>query len=122
MANFHMGKLVQNQVGRHLQELNTFDPENTAQIPRTIEIELTEDLVNSCSAGDVVTVLGLVKVMSTDPKRGDLETSLSSEKDAAWIERVAGKIVKALIWGKLNSRIICNYCQLCTSMLPLLLE
>ena len=41
-----------------------------AHVPRTIEVELTRDLVESCFAGDVVTVLGLVKVMSTDSKRG----------------------------------------------------
>ena len=41
-----------------------------AQVPRTIEVELTRDLVENCSAGDVVTVLGLVKVMSTESKRG----------------------------------------------------
>ena len=53
-----------------MQELNASDSQNVAQIPRTIEVELTRDLVEICSTGDVVTVLGLVKVMSTDSKRG----------------------------------------------------
>ena len=35
-------------------------------MPRTIEIEMTHDLVGSCRAGDVVTVLGLVKVMNAE--------------------------------------------------------
>ena len=53
-----------------MQELNSSDPEDAANVPRTIEVEMTEDLVSSCSAGDVITVLGLVKVMSTDTRRG----------------------------------------------------
>ena len=53
-----------------VQELNTNDNQDMAHVPRTIEVELTQDLVECCSVGDVVTVLGLVKVMSTDSKRG----------------------------------------------------
>lgn len=39
-------------------------------MPRTLEVELTRDLVDSCSAGDVVTALGLVKVLSTEAEAG----------------------------------------------------
>lgn len=31
------------------------------RIPRTVDVELTEDLIGCCVAGDVVTVLGKVK-------------------------------------------------------------
>lgn len=33
-------------------------------MPRTVECELTEDLVDSCIPGDVVTVTGLIKVIN----------------------------------------------------------
>lgn len=32
------------------------------RVPRTIEVELTEDQVDSCVPGDVVTICGQVKV------------------------------------------------------------
>lgn len=31
-------------------------------MPRTVEVELTEDLVDSCVPGDEVTITGVVKV------------------------------------------------------------
>jgi DNA helicase MCM8 len=30
--------------------------------PGTVEVELTEDMVNSCVPGDIVTIVGVVKV------------------------------------------------------------
>ena len=56
-----------------LQELNSTDKEAAGGVPRTIEVELTEDLVDCCTAGDVVTVLGLVKVISTDMRAGTMQ-------------------------------------------------
>ena len=53
-----------------MQELSQADKEEAGRVPRTLEIELTRDLVNSCSAGDVVTVLGVIKVLSTDAEAG----------------------------------------------------
>jgi DNA replicative helicase MCM subunit Mcm2 (Cdc46/Mcm family) len=35
-------------------------------MPRTVECELTEDLVDACIPGDVVTVCGIVKIINTD--------------------------------------------------------
>lgn len=35
------------------------------RVPRTVEVELTEDLVDSCVPGDEVTITGVVKVCST---------------------------------------------------------
>lgn len=54
-----------------LQELSHADKEDIGRVPRTLEVELTRDLVNSCSAGDVVTILGIVKVLSTAAEAGE---------------------------------------------------
>lgn len=51
-------------------KLQEIDKSDKGRVPRTIEIELTHDLVGSCRAGDVVTVLGLVKVMNTETEPG----------------------------------------------------
>lgn len=53
-----------------MQELSQADKEEAGRVPRTLEVELTRDLVDSCSAGDVVTALGIVKVLSTDAEAG----------------------------------------------------
>ena len=53
-----------------MQELDKTDE---GRVPRTIEIELTRDLVESCKAGDVVTVLGMVKVMNAEQDGGTLQ-------------------------------------------------
>ena len=53
----------------HLSALNIvhvkeMDKNDEGRVPRTIEIDLTRDLVGCCRAGDIVTVLGIVKVMN----------------------------------------------------------
>ena len=53
------------------QELSHADKEDIGRVPRTLEVELTRDLVDSCSAGDGVTVLGAVKVLSTTAEAGE---------------------------------------------------
>ena len=53
-----------------LQELSQADKEEVGRVPRTLEVELTRDLVGSCSAGDVITALGIVKVIGTDAEAG----------------------------------------------------
>lgn len=45
-----------------LQELVPDDQREGGRVPRTIECEFTEDLVNSCTPGDIITVVGIVKV------------------------------------------------------------
>ena len=55
-----------------MQELSQADKEEVGRVPRTLEVELTRDLVDSCSAGDVVTALGIIKVLSTDAEAGKL--------------------------------------------------
>lgn len=52
------------------QELSNADKEDAGGVPRTLEVELRGDLVDCCSAGDVVTVLGLVKVVTADSRKG----------------------------------------------------
>ncbi|XP_046388865.1 DNA helicase MCM8 [Ischnura elegans] len=48
-----------------LQEIVGDDQREGGRVPRTVEIELTEDLVDSCVPGDVVTISGVVKVRNT---------------------------------------------------------
>jgi len=52
------------------QEVSSADKEDAGGVPRTLEVELKGDLVDCCSAGDVVTLLGLVKVVTSEAKKG----------------------------------------------------
>ncbi|XP_039132044.1 probable DNA helicase MCM8 [Dioscorea cayenensis subsp. rotundata] len=47
-----------------LQEILNSESHEEGRVPRTVECELTEDLVDSCIPGDVVTVTGIVKVIN----------------------------------------------------------
>ncbi|KAG7027994.1 putative DNA helicase MCM8, partial [Cucurbita argyrosperma subsp. argyrosperma] len=47
-----------------LQELTKSDDHEEGRVPRTVECELTEDLVDACIPGDVVTVTGIIKVIN----------------------------------------------------------
>ena len=58
-----------------LQELSGADKEDAGGVPRTLEVELKGDLVDCCSAGDVVTVLGLVKVATSEARKGGCPSS-----------------------------------------------
>ncbi|KAG5265875.1 hypothetical protein AALO_G00247300 [Alosa alosa] len=49
-----------------VQELISDDQRESGRIPRTIECELTQDLVDSCVPGDMVTITGVVKVSSEE--------------------------------------------------------
>lgn len=40
------------------------------RVPQTVDIELFEDLVDTCSIGDTVTIVGLVKVINADQHKG----------------------------------------------------
>jgi len=48
------------------------DGHEEGRLPRTVECELTEDLVNACIPGDIVTVCGIVEIInpSTDVGSG----------------------------------------------------
>lgn len=47
-----------------IQELASADNHEEGRVPRTIECELTEDLVDCCIPGEIVTVTGIVKVLN----------------------------------------------------------
>ncbi|KAK6943754.1 MCM, AAA-lid domain [Dillenia turbinata] len=47
-----------------LQELLKSEHHEEGRVPRTVECELTEDLVDACIPGDVVTVTGIVRVIN----------------------------------------------------------
>ncbi|XP_049789773.1 DNA helicase MCM8-like isoform X1 [Schistocerca nitens] len=49
-----------------LQELVADDRREGGRVPRTVECELTEDLLDSCVPGDVVTVIGIIKVRNNE--------------------------------------------------------
>ncbi|KAF9595458.1 hypothetical protein IFM89_000376 [Coptis chinensis] len=47
-----------------IQELLRSENHEEGRVPRTVECELTEDLVDVCIPGDVVTVTGIIKVIN----------------------------------------------------------
>lgn len=51
-------------ISKRLQELLKYENHEEGRVPRTVECELTEDLVDGCIPGDVVTVTGFVKVIN----------------------------------------------------------
>ncbi len=55
----------------HLQGLPKDEKQNEGRVPRPIDVELAEDLVESCLPGDMVTVLGIVKVISGEAAGGE---------------------------------------------------
>ncbi|GFO02710.1 DNA helicase mcm8-like [Plakobranchus ocellatus] len=53
-----------------VQEIMSDSQKEAGRIPRTIDCELTRDLVDACVPGDIVTVTGIVKVNSVDEGKG----------------------------------------------------
>ncbi|AQK94357.1 minichromosome maintenance 8 [Zea mays] len=47
-----------------IQELASADNHEEGRVPRTVECELTEDLVDCCIPGEIVTVTAIVKVLN----------------------------------------------------------
>ncbi|XP_022145599.1 probable DNA helicase MCM8 [Momordica charantia] len=47
-----------------LQELTKSDDHEEGRVPRTVECELSKDLVDACIPGDVVTVTGIIRVIN----------------------------------------------------------
>ncbi|KAI3474682.1 hypothetical protein Pfo_029867 [Paulownia fortunei] len=47
-----------------IQELLKSEHHEEGRVPRTVECELTEDLVDACIPGDVVTVTGIIRVIN----------------------------------------------------------
>ncbi|PNH08574.1 DNA helicase MCM8, partial [Tetrabaena socialis] len=61
-----------------LQELLGADKAAEGQVPRSVEVELSGDLVHSCVVGDVVAVVGVVKVMATGDDLGKFSATGSA--------------------------------------------
>ncbi len=55
----------------HLQELLGSDKSAEGSVPRSVEVELSGDLVHGAVVGDVVAVVGLVRVMATGDDLGE---------------------------------------------------
>ncbi|GLG92695.1 DNA replication licensing factor REC [Gryllus bimaculatus] len=49
-----------------VQEIVADDQREGGRVPRTIECELTEDLLDSCLPGDVVSIIGVIKVRNNE--------------------------------------------------------
>ena len=49
-----------------MQEISGEDRREAGRIPRTIECELTADLVDSCVPGDMVTITAVVKATGSE--------------------------------------------------------
>ncbi|KAJ4456804.1 putative DNA helicase MCM8 [Paratrimastix pyriformis] len=62
-----------------VQEIIT-DYEDSGRIPRTVDCELFEDLVDACAPGDIVTVTGIVKVASVDEGGGRFKSKKKESK------------------------------------------
>ncbi len=54
----------------HPQGLPKDERQNEGRVPRPIDVELAEDLVDSCMPGDVVSVVGVVKVINGEGQGG----------------------------------------------------
>ncbi|KAJ1424664.1 hypothetical protein B484DRAFT_97099, partial [Ochromonadaceae sp. CCMP2298] len=52
-----------------LTELDDIDAES-ARVPRSVEVEVRGSLVNTCVAGDVLCVVGVVRALQTDAPKG----------------------------------------------------
>ena len=49
-----------------IQEISGDDLREAGRVPRTIECELTADLVDSCVPGDMVTITAIVKATGSE--------------------------------------------------------
>ncbi|WVZ98868.1 hypothetical protein U9M48_044243 [Paspalum notatum var. saurae] len=62
-----------------IQELVSADNHEEGRVPRTIECELTEDLVDCCIPGEIVTVTGIVKVLNNYMDVGGGKSRISNQ-------------------------------------------
>lgn len=56
----------------------------SGRVPRSLECELTEDLVDSCVPGDVVTINGIVKCTTNQNNRSMLFFFFSIYYSVKW--------------------------------------
>ncbi|CAD6271896.1 unnamed protein product [Miscanthus lutarioriparius] len=62
-----------------IQELASADNHEEGRVPRTVECELTEDLVDCCIPGEIVTVTGIVKVLNNYMDVGGGKSRISNQ-------------------------------------------
>ncbi|AQK94359.1 minichromosome maintenance 8 [Zea mays] len=62
-----------------IQELASADNHEEGRVPRTVECELTEDLVDCCIPGEIVTVTAIVKVLNNHMDVGGGKSRISSQ-------------------------------------------
>jgi len=51
------------------EQLNRIDTSDSGRVPKMLECEVTEDLIDKCIPGDVLTVCGVIKSMATSKVR-----------------------------------------------------
>lgn len=57
------------------------DKQQAGAVPRTLDVELWDELVNSCMVGDVVVATGQVKVLATGDDLGKLGNGKGHKQD-----------------------------------------
>ncbi|XP_066908859.1 DNA helicase MCM8 [Halyomorpha halys] len=59
-----------------VQESVADEQSEGGRVPRTIEVDLTDDLVDSCGPGDNVTIVGIVKIRNSEENRKSKSANL----------------------------------------------
>ncbi|XP_063973083.1 DNA helicase MCM8-like [Diachasmimorpha longicaudata] len=70
-----------------LQEHFDDKQDEKGKMPRVVEVELIDDLVDSCMPGDDITIVGIVKIRGTDD--GSERRKTTAEANALYIEAIS---------------------------------
>ncbi|XP_015113669.1 DNA helicase MCM8 [Diachasma alloeum] len=70
-----------------LQEHFDDKQDEKGKMPRVVEVELIDDLVDSCMPGDDITIVGIVKIRGTDD--GSETRKATAEANALYIEAIS---------------------------------
>ncbi|RCV17352.1 hypothetical protein SETIT_3G213500v2 [Setaria italica] len=94
-----------------IQELVSADNHEEGRVPRTIECELTEDLVDCCIPGEIVTVTGIVKVLNNMDVGGGKSRSKNQGLYYLYLEAVSVRNLKtcAVSDEEIRARGICDF-------------
>lgn len=87
-----------------VQELQSDDQRESGRVPRTVECELTNDLVYTCIPGDIVTVTGIVKKKICSSKKKNTQGK-ESNIFMQYIEVVSIQNNKNQSKGKISTNI-----------------
>lgn len=87
-----------------VQELQSDDQRESGRVPRTVECELTNDLVYTCIPGDVVSVTGIVKKKICKSNKQNAQTK-ESNIFMQYIEVVSVQNTKNQSKGKVTSTV-----------------